>query len=148
MAAAANRTIADRFEAVRRRVAGLPPVSALIVLGRDATGLAGPDTYLDDVLQIAGGTNAAAGLGKPWPTVDREMLLSLHPAAVLILLPGAKPQELAQARATWAQLPTLAPGRVYTITDPYAQQPGWHLPDLAERFAQCLHPSIMPTSAP
>ena len=147
LATAAKRTLHERLDAVTRGVAGQPPVSTLIVYGPDGTSIAGPGTYLDDLLQKAGGTNAAAPLGKPWPTVDRETLLSLHPDVVLQLLPDAKPQELARAAATWKQLPTVAPGRVYPITDPYAEQPGWHLPEVAERFARCLHPNP-PSSSP
>ena len=141
LAAAAKRTLAGRLDAVHNRVVGRPAVSALIVLGPDATDVAGPGTYLDDLLHVAGGTNAAARLGKQWPTIDRETLLSLHPAVVLQLLPDAKPQELAEAAAAWAQLPAGAMGRVCPITDPYAEQPGWHLPEVADQFARCLHPN-------
>ena len=142
LAAAADRRIDAQLAAVRRQVAGLPRVPTLIVISPDATAVAGPGTYLDDLLQTAGGTNAAASLRRPWPTVDREMLVSFRPAVVLQLLPGASPQELARAAAVWASLP---PVRVCTITDPYALQPGWHLPELAGTFARCLHPS---SSAP
>jgi ABC-type Fe3+-hydroxamate transport system substrate-binding protein len=139
LAATAKRTLDGQFDAVRHRVAGLPIVPALVLLGPDATGVAGPGTYLDDALHLAGGTNAAARLGDRWPTVDRETLLSLHPAVVLQLMPDAKPQELSRAAATWAQLPAGAVGRVCPITDPYAEQPGWHLPEVADQFARCLH---------
>ena len=147
MGVAAKRQMHDRLDAVKQSVAGRPPVSALIVLGPDATAVAGPGNYLDDLLRLAGGTNAAGRLGRPWPTVDRETLLTLRPNVILQLLPSAKPQELARATATWAQLrqlPAVAAGRVCTITDPYALQPGWHLPEVAEQFARCLHPTPSP----
>ncbi len=150
LAARAEREIDGRLDRVTRRVAGQPKASALIVLGADGTHLAGPGTYLDDLLQRAGGTNAAAAIGQSWPTIDRETLLSLRPDVILQLMPAAKPQELAQATATWAQLPqvpAVAAGRVFPITDAWAEQPGWHLPDLAERFARCLHPSPPTTAA-
>ena len=144
----AKRVLHDRLNAVHQSVAGQPTVSTLIVLGPDATAVAGPGDYLDDLLQLAGGTNAAARLGRSWPTVDRETLLALRPDVILQLLPSAKPQELVAAAATWAQLrqvPAVAAGRVCTITDPYALQPGWHLPEVAAQFARCLHPPS-PTS--
>ena len=143
LAAVANRTIHDRLDAIKARVAGLPPVSALIVYGPDATAVAGPGTYLDDLLHLAGGTNAAASLGTQWPDVDAELIASLHPAVVLYLLPDATPQQRAAADALWARR---KPVRVCPIYDSYALLPGWHLPAVAERFAQCLHPS--PATAP
>ncbi len=137
-AATANRQIAARLARIHDRVAGLPPVPTLLVLGPDRQTLAGPGTYLDDLLQKAGGTNVAAGLGQPWPRVDRELLASLHPAVIIELSPDGKPA------ATAVPLP---PGRYCLIADRYALQPGWHLPDEAEQFAQCLHPTP-PTSHP
>ena len=144
LAAAAKQHLKDQLDAVTRRVKGQPPVSALIVLSPDATAVAGSDTFLDDVLQKAGGTNAAARLHQNWPRIDREMLLSLKPDVVIQLVPGGKPQEVAQAKATWARfrsVPAVAHDRVCILTDPYVEQPGWHLPDLAERMAECLHPA-------
>ena len=147
LARAAGRSLTERLDAVSRRVAGRPGVSALIVLGPEATAVAGPGTYLDDLLTKAGGTNAAAKLGRAWPTIDREMLVSLHPTVVLQLLPGASPQELARAAAVWPTLPPGTAGRVCPITDAYALQPGWHLPELAETFARCLHPTATTDTA-
>jgi iron complex transport system substrate-binding protein len=139
LATAAERRMHDRFDAVRHRVAGLQPVPALILHSGDASAVAGPGTYLDDLLTLAGGRNAAASLGQPWPTVDRETLASLHPDVVLLLLPNATPAAVAAATATWDRMPGRR--RLCVITDDYALQPGWHLPDLADRFTECLHPS-------
>ena len=38
-------------------------------MGRDVIG---PDNFLDDLLKVVNATNAAAGLGQPYPTIDRE----------------------------------------------------------------------------
>src|SRR5947207_906630 len=69
---AAAKALTDRLrtqlDGVRARTAGLPRPSVLIV--RDAVGeeVIGPDTFLDDLVSAAGGRNAAAGLGKRYPT--------------------------------------------------------------------------------
>jgi iron complex transport system substrate-binding protein len=133
----------DRLEAVAERVAGREPVRTLMV--SDATGrhIVGPNTFLDDLLQVAGGTNAAAWLGKPYPTIEREMLLEMRPEAVIQLLPAAPEQVVETARRFWPtmpQVPAVAAGRVYMMTEWYALQPGWHVADLAEAFASHLHP--------
>ncbi len=149
-AAAAKRELAGRLDAVRRRVAGEKPVSTLLVLEENAGGVAGPGTYLDDLLTLAGGVNAAAGLKNPWPVVDREMLLSLKPDVVIELLPGASEQVKLRATETWKNLPevpAVASGRVYMVDAWYALLPGWHVGDLAEQFSTWLHPNH-PTTLP
>lgn len=149
-AAAAKRTLQGRLDAVKGRVAGLKPVSTLLVLDENGGVVAGPGTYLDDLLRLAGGVNAAAGLNNPWPQIDREMLVSLKPDVIIQLLPGASEQIKERAAENWKnlpQIPAVASGRVYTVDAWYALLPGWHVADLAEQFSECLHtnqPSTMP----
>ena len=141
-AATAKAKMQTRLDAVRQRVAGQKPVSTLIVIGSKADMIAGAGTFLDDLLTIAGGQNASSSPG--WPQIDREMLLSLKPDVIIQLLPDAPQQERDHAAAIWKQypqIPAVAAGRVYPIYDGYAELPGWHVTDLAEKFSQCLHPS-------
>jgi iron complex transport system substrate-binding protein len=140
----AKKLMQGKLDAVRLRVAGQKPVSTLLVLDEYGGAGAGPGTYLDDLLRLAGGVNAAAGLGNPWPQVDREMLLSLKPDVIIELLPGASEQVKQRAAQTWKnlpQIPAVAAGRVYTVDAWYALLPGWHVTDLAEQFSQWLHPN-------
>jgi iron complex transport system substrate-binding protein len=146
----ARAEMQSRLDGVSNKVQGEKSVSTLLVLDESADAVVGPDTYLDELLKLAGGTNAAASLGQRYPEIDREMLLSLKPDVIIQLLPDASQQVKDRAAATWAQLrqiPAVAAGRVYTIDNWYALLPGWHVTDLAEQFAQCLHPST-PASRP
>jgi iron complex transport system substrate-binding protein len=143
LAQAAAATMHHRLDAVRLAAINQPPIPTLLVIDRNAQAVAGPGTYLDDLLKIAGGTNAAASLQQHWPQIDREMLLSLKPQVIIELLPDASPQEQQQAAAVWKQypqIPAVAAGRVYPIYNGYALLPGWHVTDLAEQFSKCLHP--------
>jgi iron complex transport system substrate-binding protein len=148
----AKRQMQSRLAAVAAEVAGKKPISTLLVLDESADAVVGPDTYLDELLQLAGGANAAKSLGQRYPQIDREMLLSLKPDVIIQLLPDASPQVKERAADTWKQLPQIpavAAGRVYTIDNWYALLPGWHVTNLAEQFAQCLHPSTpLSTSRP
>ena len=140
----AKEQMQSRLDAVAAGVAGRKPISTLLVLDESADAVVGPDTYLDEILQLAGGVNAAKSLGQRYPQIDREMLLSLKPDVIIQLLPDASQQVKDRAADTWKQLPQIpavAAGRVYTIDNWYALLPGWHVTDLAEQFAQCLHPS-------
>src|SRR5207237_594000 len=99
---------------------------------------------LDDLLEVAGGRNVAEEFHHPYPSIDREMLLSLNPDVILQLLPGASAPALARAKAFWDSMPTLAAvrqRRVVVLTEPYVLQPGCHVGAVAEKFAKALHPS-------
>jgi iron complex transport system substrate-binding protein len=135
--------IKGQLDAVRQHVAGKPKVRALIVVDSSGQYVAGHGTFLSDLLEIAGGENVVPKESGPWPSVDREMLLSLKPDVILQLLPSATPQVLEKAKAVWptlADLPAVKNGRVYPITEWYTQQPASHVGDTAGLFADKLHP--------
>jgi len=143
----ATARLRAQLQRVRSRVAGLAVISAVIATQPSGLDLAGPGEFLDDLLKIAGGRNAAAGTGTRYPTVDRELLLQMSPQVVIQLIPdGDKtPQLVAQATRFWdslAALPAVQNHRVAIVTDWYCQQPGLRVGDLAEKFALILHPEI------
>jgi len=103
-------------------------------------------------LTIAGGTNAAESLGKPYPEVDRETIVKLAPEVVIRLVPDGdrRPQVVEEGDRIWATLkdvPAVKNGRVYVVTDWFAEVPGSKVGELAERFAEILHPGIMGPAA-
>jgi iron complex transport system substrate-binding protein len=142
-AAAAERAMRDKLDAVAKSVAGRPRVLTLIVTDEGGAGAAGTGTFLDDLLKIAGGTNAVAGEGQGYPGLDREKILALKPEAVLHLLPDKPAHAIADARRFWASLPgvpAVRNGRVYFLTDPSVMHPGLGVGDVAAAFADKLHP--------
>ncbi len=146
-AAAMERRIREQLASAgrasaERASAGRAPVRVLVVISDDAQTVIGPDTFIDDVLASAGGVNAAAALGRRYPQIDREMLRSLAPEVILELLPGASEPVLAQAHRAWRNLgdvPAVRDGRVYVLTEWWVLQPGSHIGELAERFAELIH---------
>jgi ABC-type Fe3+-hydroxamate transport system substrate-binding protein len=138
--AAAGR-LRSELDAVRETCSARRTVSALIVRDENGRDVIGPDNFLDDLLPIVNATNAASGLGQPYPSIDRERLVALAPEAVIVLLPDAKPQTVAVSDRFWAgmtQIPAVKNGRVCTITDGYALVPGSRLAELARRMAEGL----------
>jgi iron complex transport system substrate-binding protein len=153
MQSAADQAVATfrgRLNAVIDRVRGLTPVKTVIVTDDDPISLAGPGEFLDELLTLAGGENAAKSLGKPYPTVDREELLAMAPDVVIRLEPDGdrKPQIVERGDRIWnslIDLPAVRNHRVYVITDWYCQMPGFRVANLAEKFAELLHPGSAQT---
>jgi iron complex transport system substrate-binding protein len=143
--AKAQADLRAQLDAVRAQVNGKPAVSAVVVTDANNLDLAGPGNFLDDLLTIAGGRNAAGGDARPYFTVDREKLLELSPDVVIQLIPDGDttPQVMEASRRMWDSLPDLPAvknHRVVIITDWYAMQPGFRVGELAKKFADALHP--------
>jgi iron complex transport system substrate-binding protein len=139
----AEQKLRHDLDDLKQRCAKHPPISTLLVRDENGRDVIGPDNYLDDLLKIVNATNAAAPLGAPYPTIDREKLVALAPQAVVVLLPAARPETLDVSNRFWAsmtQIPAVKENRVRTITENYALLPGARLADLARDIARCIRP--------
>ncbi|MFT3787857.1 MAG: ABC transporter substrate-binding protein [Tepidisphaeraceae bacterium] len=130
------------LDAVRTRATTRPTVRTLLVIGSEGTSVAGADVFLNDLLTIAGGTNALPAGRTGYSSIDREALLATAPDVILQFMPGATPAELNRAKAVWATLadaPAMKHARIVTITEDWCLMPGARVADLAKRMADELH---------
>lgn len=136
---------AAAFKAALDEACG-PPVQGtrpkvLVLLNDDLTFAVGHGNYLSDLIDRCGGENAIPTSMTPWPSLDREALLSLSPEVVVLILPDATPQQLAAAETRWKEVAeTLGVpwADVTVVTDEYAMIPGWRVIDLARRFRETI----------
>jgi len=139
----ARNRLQTRLESIRRMNLNEPKVRAAILIDAEATAVIGADTFLDELLSLAGGTNVAAGLGQRYPSIDREMLIRLDPDVIIQLLPGASPQVLSKSQETWGGLRDLRAvrdKRVTTFSETFTLLPASRVADVASMFAEALHP--------
>jgi ABC-type Fe3+-hydroxamate transport system substrate-binding protein len=147
-AAAELKRIQDALRATHDRVANEPRVRAVISTEPSGLDFAGRANYLDDLLNEAGGENALTTPG--YVTLDREAIAAMKPQVILQLLPAADDPTREKNRAFWESfrgLPAVKEHRVWQYTEPYMMTPG-HVAEVAATFAEALHPSKGPPSAP
>jgi iron complex transport system substrate-binding protein len=65
-------SIESELAAVRRSAAGRPDVQVAYVLGGDPPWVAGPGTYIHELIEIAGGTNTFSDLERRYAAVSPE----------------------------------------------------------------------------
>jgi iron complex transport system substrate-binding protein len=142
-AAAAERAMRETLDAVEKSVAGRTRVRTLVVTDEVGAGVAGSGTFLDEILTIAGGANAAAGEGSGYPGVDREKIAALAPEVVLHLQPDKPARVVEEAKRFWASMPNVPAvrnERVHFLTDRSVMHPGLGVGKVAELFADKIHP--------
>jgi iron complex transport system substrate-binding protein len=150
---AAGEAFAARW---RRDLAADPlpgsPTVALIVarqageLGRPL--VAGPGTFLDELLARLGARNAFADAGLPWPQVGLEELVERDPDVLVELQPLAQsPAEAAALRRDWQRLPTLGAvraGHLAVVGGDHTLIPGPRLPRLYGELREALRAASPP----
>jgi len=122
----------DRLAA---RAAGLPRRRVLFVVGRDPLVVAGPGSFPDELLRLAGGINAVGG-ARPWPVLPVELAGGAGAA------PGrdAAPHEPTDGRGRRGAGPAVARGAVVRLRSDDLLRPGPRMISaLGELFA-ALHP--------
>jgi len=152
--AALRKAIEDRLADVAATVAGAPRVRTLVVVGHQIGGgtvrsvwAAGPDTFYDGVLRIAGGVNVVDGGVARYPEVSREGLTALDPEVVLDLVAGVEERhlDLDEVRSGWRRLSELRAVREHRVIVLEGDQmvvPGPRLPEMVEAVARALHPEL------
>ena len=152
--AALRSTIGNRLADVAATVADSPRVRTLVVVGHQIGGgavrsvwAAGPDTFYDGVLRIAGGVNVVDGGVARYPELSREGLTALDPEVVLDVIAGVEERnlDLDEVLSGWRRLSELRAvreHRVSVLEGDHMVVPGPRLPEMVEAVARALHPEL------
>jgi iron complex transport system substrate-binding protein len=102
---------------------------------------AGDGTFIDLLIELAGGINIGEVMDSQYGQLSIEEILLQDPDVILLgdAAFGVTP-ELVAARAGWGDLSAVQNGQVYPFEDNLASRPGPRLVEGLEILAQLLHP--------
>lgn len=107
----------------------------LLVFGHKPLIVAGPGSFGHELIERAGGVNAAAKLSSAYPSLELEQVLTLNPTIIVDM--AMAPGQGEQARAFWGGYESLAAvkaGQVHVIEDASMMRPGPRLEQALARF--------------
>ncbi len=110
----------------------------------DAPWTAGPNTFIDTLISMAGGTNLGGAMQDAWTQVSVEELLVENPDMIILgdaTWGGVTPEDV-QARASWSGLQAVQAGKIYVFDDNLVSRPGPRMVDGLEAFARLFHPEL------
>ncbi|MGE5618664.1 MAG: helical backbone metal receptor [Sphingomonadaceae bacterium] len=134
--------LADRIATVESRWQGAEPVRVFFELSPELH-TAGPNSFMDEMIRLAGGVNVAGGAGKEWPQMDQEALLLADPEVILLAdhgSEGGQSPETVAARPGWQQMSAVKTGRIYPIDPDLTNRPGPRVAEGLELMVSKLHP--------
>ncbi|MEW5762224.1 MAG: cobalamin-binding protein [Bacillota bacterium] len=107
---------------------------------------AGPGTFIDDVIRLAGGINVAGDAPQQWPQYSLEVLLRKNPDVMLHSYGhgsgAAQTVEDIVKRPGWSRLNFVKNRRIYAVDADLITRPGPRLVDAVEAVARALHPEL------
>ncbi len=104
---------------------------------------AGPQSFIDQLLSLAGGTNVASSGPDRYFQISLEELLSEDPTVIILgsSTYGGQTPELVAARHGWRGIRAVRNGSVYVFDDKLVSRPGPRVVEGLEVLARLLHPA-------
>jgi iron complex transport system substrate-binding protein len=133
----ASAALAERVERVRSWAAARARVRVVVVFEASPLSVAGPGSYVGELVALAGGDNAVRE-GGPYPLIDVERLLVLDPD-IIVDASGMEGGPSAGPRAGWDALRAVRTGRVRPLAGSAALRPGPRLGQGLADVARALH---------
>ena len=141
------RAMRQRVAAVLARVRDAPQPKVFIELdGIDPSRpfTAGPGSFIDLLIRLAGGANVAAPSRTAWPQFSLEELMRADPDMIILgdALVPMSPQtpEMVARRSGWNRLRAVRLGAIYPIETEVVSRPGPRIVEGLELLARLFHP--------
>jgi iron complex transport system substrate-binding protein len=145
--------IRNQLAGISARVSKLPRRSIMFVVGRAPNAVedlivVGRASYLNGIIEVAGGRNIFKDAIAPYPKVGLEEILARSPEVIVDMGDMSQTEGITEAHkrsvvALWNRFPAIAAvrdHRVYAVASDIFTVPGPRMVEAAREFARMLHP--------
>jgi len=132
----------QRIAAIRSKMEAVARVRVLYVLNSQPLITVGPGSYLDQVINVAGGSNIASQTTVPYPHLNMEAVLKENPEIIIFPIGKAEgiPLSEQQQWLRWTSLSAVKQGRLHRISADVLNRPGPRIVEGLEALARIIHP--------
>jgi len=130
----------DELGRIGEKVAGEPKPTVFYEVWGDPLQTAGPGSFIDDAIRLAGGTNVAADTGDAYPEYSKETLLQRDPDYYLAGRSSGVTVEEISGRPGYPALGAVKDGRVTVVNDDLVVRPGPRIVEGVREIAEAIHP--------
>jgi iron complex transport system substrate-binding protein len=132
----------SRIDAVERRVRDLPRPGVLYVLQTAPLITAGRDTFINDLINIAGGKSISGEETAEYPQFSRETVVARAPEVIVApSIHGAELVKEPDLRRDFATTPAIRSNRIVWVSPDLVDRPGPRIVEGLEQLAKGLHPN-------
>jgi len=122
-------------------------IKVLWVVQREPLRVVGRDTFINEMIELAGGENAIGPTFYKYPPIGAEQVISCNPD--VIIEPAMNKEDLAEQQANalqyWSKfknIPSVKNKRIYVIEGDIVSRLGPRLYEGIEAIAKCLRPEL------
>ena len=130
-----------RISAVESRVKSLPRLKVLYVLQTAPLITAGRNTFINDLIDLAGGISISGAETADYPQFSRETVISRAPEVIIAPAShGAGVVREEDLKRDFATTPAVKFNRIVRVNPDWVDRPGPRIIEGLEQMAQGLHP--------
>lgn len=125
---------------VKRKAAGIKSKpKVLVAVQGDPLWAAGPDTFVDEMIRLAGGTNLAADARPGFNQFSTEASMWRNPDVIIYTTSSDKN---IFTKGLWSGTNAARKGRVHEVNPDIVVRPGPRLADGLKAIAKLIHPNV------
>lgn len=147
---ALTRHMRERIAEVSRRVQTVERKRVLYVLSSHPLITVGPNSYIHQMIELAGGINVAAGTSGAYPRLSMETVLEKDPEILVFPVGSTEsvPEHEQQTWKRWTGLSAVQHHRLHVVSSDALNRPGPRVVDGLEQLAQVIHPEAFSSDYP
>lgn len=133
----------NRVDEVQKKLKGVEKKSCyfIVTFGDSGNWTAGPGSFIDEMINKAGGENIAGDTESAWAEYSIEKLVEKKPQVILMSKAAGDVEELKNTSG-YKELIAVKEGNVKLLDDNLVSRPGPRLVDGLEEIAKAIHPEI------
>lgn len=131
-----------RVEEVKKKAHGLPKPKVFFEIYSQPLMTAGKNTFINDMIEIAGGINIGAQAGVGYPQFSVEQLIKENPDVYLAAKGSMNSPEDLRKRPGYTGLKAVKEGKVFVLDDNLVTRPGPRLIEGLIDVAKAVHPEV------
>jgi iron complex transport system substrate-binding protein len=139
--------ITDKLDKLSKLVGTNDKVRVLWVVQREPLRVAGRDTFINELIELAGGENAIGSTLHKYPPIGAEQVIACNPDVVIepAMNPKYTAEQQSGALEYWRRfknIPAVTNKRIYVIDGDTVSRLGPRLYEGTEAIARCLRPEL------
>jgi len=137
--------IRRRLAAVHDAVEGRERPAVLYIIWHEPPTVAGPGTYIDELISIAGGRNVFHDAPALWPQVSIEEVVRRDPDILVVPVSAENPLSPAVLREAtgWREMRAVRQRDIASVDGDLFNRPGPRIVEAAELLARIFHPEAL-----
>lgn len=138
-----TKDMMDRRDAVVRKTNDVDKVKVFYEIWHDPLTAAGPGSFMDELITLAGGENIAKDADSPYPQFDVEKLIERDPEIYLAAddMEERDPESIKQ-RPGYESISAIKNDRIYPLEPNIVSRPGPRIVEALELVAKAIHPEL------